>query len=111
MPRLIAFFLLTFLINAPVYSRSITVYPGSFYSNTWIQAQLMHLQTQQQLQSQDLYRRQLLMQDQQWQINRLADQRMLDELRMNSRLMHQYSDRLRRYSRSADAPTGAAKRK
>lgn len=91
--------ILLFLISLPAYSRSIVIYPGGFYSNTFNQAQLMHLQTQQQLQAQDLYRRQLLMQDQQWQMERLENQRALDDIRLNSLRMHQYSDRLKLYSR------------
>lgn len=91
--------ILLFLISLPVYARSIIVYPGGFYSNTWNQAQMMHLQTQQQLQAQDLYRRQLLMQDQQWRMDQLEDQRILDNIRLNSTNMHQHSDRLKLYSR------------
>ena len=91
--------MLLLLISLPAYSRSITIAPGSFYSNTWQQAQWMHLQTQQQLQAQDLYRRQLLIQDQEWRLDRLEDQRSRDNLRLNSLMMHQYSDRLKSYSR------------
>ncbi|MBM4207823.1 MAG: hypothetical protein FJ190_07310 [Gammaproteobacteria bacterium] len=91
--------ILLFLISFPVYSRSIIVYPGNFYSNTWNQAQIMHVQTQQQLQAQDLYRRQLLLQSQQWRMDRLEDQRISDGMRLNSLMMHHHSDRLKQYSR------------
>ncbi len=91
--------LLLLFVSLPTYARTVLVAPGSFYSNTWQQAQYMHLQTQQQLQAQDLYRRQLLLQDQERRIDRLEDLQLQNSLRQNSLMMHEYSDRLRIYSR------------
>jgi len=90
--------LLWFFLSFSVYAAPRVIYPpGGFQDNFWQQIQSQHLQTQQQLQSQDQYRRQLL-QDQQWQIERLQDrQYKLDYMQRNS-IMHDHSDRLRMYS-------------
>lgn len=100
--------ILLLLISPPAYPRTVIIAPGGFYSNTWQQAQIMHLQTQQQLQAQDLYRRQLLMEDQQWRMDRLEDQRAEDNLRLNSLMMHQFSDRLKMYSRPVESRAKSA---
>ena len=105
MNRVIAIILMGYWLSLPSHARSIVVYPGNFSSNTWNQAQLMHLQTQQQLQAQDIYRRQLLNQDLQRQMDRLEDQRIEDDLRLNSLMMRQHTDRLRSLSRPAIGKT------
>jgi ribosomal protein L9 len=94
MLRLLLLFLSFSAFSAP----RVTYPPGGFQDNFWQQVQLQHLQTQQQLQSQDQYRRQLLLQDQQRQIDRLEDrQNQIEHMQQNS-IMHQHSDRLKMYS-------------
>jgi hypothetical protein len=94
MLRVLLFFVTFSAFAAP----RVTYPPGGFQDNFWQQVQIQHLQTQQQLQSQDQYRRQLLLQDQQHQIEHLQDQQyQLEYLQRNS-IMHEYSDRLRSYS-------------
>lgn len=72
--------------------------PGWFNDNFWQQAQIQHLQTQQQLQAQDQFRRSLLLQDQQRQIERLQDQQSQFEYLQRNSIMHEHSDRLKLYS-------------
>ncbi len=79
--------------------------------NAWNRAQIMHLQTQQQLQSQDQYRRNLLLQDQLWQLQRLQDQQDDLNFMLHNSNMHQHIDRLKRYSRSLTSPSAKTKSK
>lgn len=81
--------------------RSAPFFLWQYDDYTWQRAQLMHLQTQQQLQAQDQYRRLLLLQDQQRQIQRLQDQQRDLEFMQRSGIMHQHIDRLKSYGRSA----------
>jgi hypothetical protein len=99
-------------ISFSVYAAPRVTYPpGGFQDNFWQQVQIQHLQTQNQLQSQDQYRRQLLMQDQQRQIERLEDrQYQIDYMQRNS-IMHQYSDRLKMYSQPVKIKPEAVKKK
>jgi hypothetical protein len=69
-------------------------------NNNWQQAQIIHIQTQQQLQAQDQYRRQLLIQDDLRQIQRITDRQSDLERLQRNQLMHNHSDRLLMYSRS-----------
>ena len=96
MLRLVLFFISFSALSAP----RVIYPPGGFYNNFWQQVQLQHLQTQQQLQSQDQYRRQLLFQDQQRQIDQIQDQQHEIEIMQRNSIMHQHSDRLRLYSQS-----------
>jgi ribosomal protein L9 len=72
--------------------------PGGFQDNFWQQVQIQHVLTQQQLQSQDQYRRQLLLQDQQRQIDQLQDQQSQIEYLQRNSIMRQHSDLLKIYS-------------
>ena len=90
--------LLLFISFSAYAGPRLTYPPGGFQDNFWNQVQLQHLQTQQQLQSQDLYRRQLLMQDQQRQLERLQDQQYQFEYLHRNSIMRNHSDRLRLYS-------------
>ena len=85
--------------------------PGGFRDNFWQQVQIQHLQTQQQLQSQDQYRRLLLLQDQQRQIERLQDQQYQFEYLQRNAIMHEHSDRLRMYSRPVRVRPEVVKKK
>jgi hypothetical protein len=85
--------------------------PGGFYDNFWSQVQIQHLQTQQQLQSQDQYRRFLLLQDQQRQIEQLQDQQNQFEFLQRNSIMHEHSDKLRMYSRPVRLKPEVVKRK
>lgn len=102
--------LILFSLSATAAPR-LTYPPGGFQDNFWQQAQYQHLQTQLQLQSQDQYRRQLLLQDQQYQIDRIRHQQdELEYLQRNS-IMHDHSDRLRMYSRPSITKPKIDKRK
>jgi hypothetical protein len=85
--------------------------PGGFQDNFWQQAQIQHLQTQQQLQSQDQYRRLLLLQDQQRQLQQLRDQQYDFEYLQRNSIMHEHSNRLRMYSRPIKGRPEAVKKK
>jgi hypothetical protein len=85
-------------------------YPVWLYGDyLWQKEQAMHIQTQQQLLNQDLYRRQLLLQDQQWQIQRQRDEQM-NNLQQNS-IMYEHADRLRMFSNQPNASPNAVKKK
>jgi tmRNA-binding protein len=91
--------LLLFFISFSAFAGPRVNYPpGGFQDNFWQQVQIQHIQTQQQLQSQDQYRRQLLLQDQQRQIEQLQDQQSQFEFTQRNSIMHQHSDRLKMYS-------------
>jgi hypothetical protein len=85
--------------------------PGGFQDNFWQGVQLQHLQTQQQLQSQDLYRRQLLQQDQQRQLQQAIDQQDQLEYQQRNSTMRQHSDLLKLYSQPIKTNPKAAKNK
>jgi hypothetical protein len=93
--------LLLFFISFSAFAKGprLNFPPGGFQDNFWNQVQIQHIQTQQQLQSQDLYRRQLLMQDQQRQIQQLQDKQYQFEYLQRNSIMHDHSDKLRMYSR------------
>jgi tmRNA-binding protein len=107
MLRLLLFLLSFSALAAP----RVNYPPGGFQDNFWQQVQIQHLQTQQQLQSQDQYRRQLLLQDQQQQIQRIVDQQGQIEYMQRNLNMHQYSDRLKMYSQPIKASPEAVKKK
>lgn len=107
MLRLLLFFISLSVFAAP----RVTYPPGGFQDNFWQQVQIQHLQTQQQLQSQDQYRRLLLLQDQQRQIQQLEDQQNQIEYMQRNSIMHQYSDRLKLYSDPIKASPEALKKK
>jgi hypothetical protein len=92
--------LILFFMSSIAVARTpiIFYYPPGFYDRMWVTEQMMHLQTQQQLQQQDLYRRQLLMQDQERQLQKIMDQQ--DQLRymQDSSTMHEHSNRLKYFS-------------
>ena len=92
-------FFLSFSVFAGPRSAPFPIWLNEDY--TWQRAQMMHLQTQQQLQAQDQYRRLLLLQDQQRQIQRLQDQQNQLEFMQRNSIMHQHIDRLKVYSRPA----------
>ncbi len=71
---------------------------SGFQDNFWQQVQMQHLQTQQQLQSQDQYRRFLLLQDQERQIQQMMDQQDQLEYMQRNLIMHEHSESLRMYS-------------
>ncbi len=92
---------LLFFISFSVSARTYVIPPPNwFYDRTWQQAQIMHIQTQQQLQAQDFYNRSLLLHDQERQLQRIADEQHQLELRQQNIIMHQHSDRLRLYGQS-----------
>ena len=64
------------------------------------QAQLQHIQTQQQLQQQDLNRRLSIMQGQDQQLQRILDQQRQMESLQHSKNIYDHSQRLRIYSGS-----------
>jgi hypothetical protein len=104
--------LLLFIISLSAFARPPATPPLSgFQGNLWQQAQSMHLQTQQQLQAQDQYRRQLLLQDQQLQIDQLEYQQDQMDRMQRSATMHQYSDHLKQYSDSVNARPKEIKKK
>jgi hypothetical protein len=107
MLRLFLFFISFSALAAP----RVTYPPGGFQDNFWNQVQLQHLQTQQQLQSQDQYRRQLLLQDQHRQIQQLQDQHSEMEYMQRNSNMHQYSERLKMYSQPVNAKQEVVKKK
>ena len=61
--------------------------PTGFQDSFWQQVQIQNLQSQQQLQSQDQYRRQVLFQDQQMRMKQLEDMQ-------RSLMIHQDSNQL-----------------
>ncbi len=71
----------------------------------------MHLQTQQQLQAQDQYRRNLLIEDQQRQLQRLQDQQYDFEFTQRNSIMRQHVDQLRMYSQPTAPKTAPNKAK
>ena len=87
--------LIFFLISLPAFARTTVMPQSGFQDNMWQQSQIMHIQTQQQLQAQDQYRRQLLQQDQQRQIERLEDQQRQLEYLQQSDIWHQHAQQLR----------------
>jgi tmRNA-binding protein len=107
MLRLLLFFISFSALSAP----RVNYPPGGFQDNFWQQVQIQHLQTQQQLQSQDQYRRQLLLQDQQRQIQQLQDQQSQIEYMQRNSIMHQYSDRLKMYSNPVKGRPEVVKKK
>jgi len=107
MLRLLLFFVSFSAVAAP----RVTYPPGGFQDNFWQQVQLQQYQTQLQLQSQDQYRRMLLLQDQERQIQQIEDQQNQLESRQGSMLMHQYSDRLKMYSRPSYIKSEVGKKK
>jgi len=107
MLRLLLFFISLSAFAAP----RVNYPPGGFQDNFWQQVQIQHLQTQQQLQSQDQYRRQLLLQDQQRQIEQIQDQQSQFEFMQRNSIMHQYSDRLKMYSQPIKVRPEAVKKK
>ena len=87
-------------------------YPIWLYNDTlWQKEQLIHLQTQQQLQAQDEYRRQLLLQNQQWQLDRLRDEQQKLEYRQRNSIMYDYADRLRKYGALFKSAPATSKKK
>ncbi len=104
-------FLLFFISLSAFAAPRVTYPPGGFQDNFWQQVQLQQLQTQQQLQSQDQYRRLLLLQDQQRQLQQLEDQQYQIEYMQRNLQMHQHSDRLRMYSNPIKARQDAVKKK
>lgn len=86
-------------------------YPIWLYGDyLWQKEQAIHIQTQQQLLNQDLYRRQLLLQDQQWQMQRLQDEQELLNNRPQNSIMYEHADRLRKYSSPLKARTETLKK-
>ena len=106
MSRLLLFFLSLSAFAAP----RVNYPPGGFQDNFWQQIQIQHLQTQQQLQSQDQYRRLLLLQDQQRQIQQLQDQQNQIEYMQRNSIMYQHSDRLKMYSQPLKAKPETVKK-
>jgi uncharacterized membrane protein (DUF106 family) len=84
--------------SAYAMARSVAV-PLGFQDNFWQQVQVQNIQSQLQLQSQDQFRRLLLLQDQQRQIQRLVDQQSQLENMQRNMIMHQHADQLMRISR------------
>jgi hypothetical protein len=107
MLRLLLFFISLSAFAAP----RVYLTPGGFQDNFWQQVQIQHLQTQQQLQSQDQYRRLLLLQDQERQIQQLQDQQSQIEYMQRNSIMHQYSDRLKMYSNPVKSRQEVVKKK
>jgi tmRNA-binding protein len=104
--------LLLFFISFSAFAGPRVNYPpGGFQDNFWQQVQIQHIQTQQQLQSQDQYRRQLLLQDQQRQIEQLQHQQSQFEFTQRNSIMHQHSDRLKMYSNPGRGGSEIAKKK
>jgi hypothetical protein len=104
--------ILLFFISLPALAAPRGLQPPSgFQDNFWQQVQIQNLQTQQQLQSQDQYRRLLLLQDQEREIQRIQDQQNQLEYLQGSSQMHQYSDRLKMYSRPVRGNVGVVKKK
>ena len=104
--------LLLFFISLSAYAAPRVNYPpGGFQDNFWQQVQMQSLQTQQQLQSQDQYRRQLLLQDQGRQIQQLQDQQYQIESMQRNSIMHQHSDRLKMYSNPVKGKPEVVKKK
>jgi len=68
--------------------------PTGFQDSFWQQVQIQNLQSQQQLQSQDQYRRQVLFQDQQMRMKQLEDQQNQLEDMQRSLMIHQDSNQL-----------------
>jgi len=104
--------IILFVISFPVLAGPRgTQPPTGFQDNFWQQVQIQNLQNQQQLQNQDQYRRLLLLQDQERQIQRIQDQQDQLEYLQGSSQMHQYSDRLKMYSRPVRGNVGVVKKK
>jgi hypothetical protein len=98
MLRLLLFFISFSAFAAP----RVNYPPGGFQDNFWQQVQI---------QSQDQYRRQLLLQDQQHQIEQLQDQQNQFEFTQRNSIMHQHSDRLKMYSNPGRRTPEIAKKK
>lgn len=103
--------LLFFISFSAVAGPRVTYPPGGFQDNFWQQVQIQQIQNQQQLQSQDQYRRMLLMQDQQRQLQQLQDQQSQLEYMQRNSIMHQHTDRLRMYSRPISTRPQVLKKK
>ena len=87
MLRFLLFFLCFSVLAAPMP-------PTGFQDSFWQQVQIQNLQSQQQLQSQDQYRRQVLFQDQQMRMKQLEDQQNQLEDMQRSLMIHQDSNQL-----------------